>query len=244
MGRDARAEGRILIGTSGWQYDSWVEPFYGGSTPSLTAYAAKLPAVEVNGTFYGLPERDTVADWAARAGEGFVFSAKASRYLTHMKKLKDPDEPVDRFFDAVAPLGSALEVVLYQLPPRWRCNPDRLASFLDSLPDGYRHAFEFRDPSWYTDEIADILRSHGAAFCIYHLGDHRSPSTVTADFVYVRLHGAAGRYRGSYSNADLAAWAGAVTAWARSGRDVYLYFDNDHEAAAPHDATRLIDMVT
>ncbi|MFW5743928.1 MAG: DUF72 domain-containing protein [Spirochaetota bacterium] len=244
MGRDGEEEGRILIGTSGWQYDSWVEPFYGGSAASLDVYAAKLPTVEINGTFYGLPDRNVVADWAARAAEGFVFSAKASRYMTHMKKLKDPTEPVARFFDAIAPLGSSLEVVLFQLPPKWRCNPDRLATFLDALPDSYRYAFEFRDPTWYAEEITALLRAHGAAFCIYHLGDHRSPSTVTSDYVYVRLHGAAGRYRGSYSNDELAAWAGAVTSWARSGRDVYLYFDNDQEAAAPRDAMRLVAMVS
>lgn len=243
MGRGREEEGRTLIGTSGWEYDSWVDPFYNGSAASLEAYSARLPTVEVNGTFYGLPDPEAVADWAARAAGDFVFSAKASRYITHMKKLKDPREPVARFFDAVAPLGSALEVVLFQLPPKWRCNPDRLCAFLEVLPAGYRYAFEFRDPSWYTDEVSGLLRAHNAAFCVYHLGDHRSPSTVTADFVYVRLHGAAGRYRGSYSNEELASWAGAVTSWARSGRDVYLYFDNDQEAAAPRDATRLIDMV-
>jgi uncharacterized protein YecE (DUF72 family) len=245
MGGTGESNGRILIGTSGWQYDSWVEPFYRGASPTLSEYAKHFRTVEVNSTFYGLPEETTIRDWTSQVSEDeFVFSVKASRYMTHMKKLKDPSEPLDRLLDAISPLGPAAEVVLFQLPPHWRANPDRLAALLDLLPDTHRYAFEFRDASWYDDRIYDLLREYGAAFCIYHLADHRSPKIVTADFVYVRLHGAAGKYVGSYSNEELAGWTGAISAWARNGNDVYLYFDNDQEAAAPRDAERLAAMAS
>ncbi len=242
--RVKQRQGSIRVGTSGWEYDSWADPFYGGCRPRLEAYAERFSTVEVNGTFYGLPDPNVVADWASRVGDDFVFAAKASRYITHMKKLKDPAEPVSRLFDALEPFGQRLEVVLFQLPPGWGCNPERLRCFLAELPDSVRCTFEFRDPSWYNDEVYAILEESNVAFCIYHLGGHESPRTVTADFVYIRLHGAGGRYRGSYSNEELAAWTGAVTSWARSGRDVYLYFDNDQGAAAPHDASRLAAMVS
>ncbi|MFP4112920.1 MAG: DUF72 domain-containing protein [Spirochaetota bacterium] len=245
MAHDDRSAGRALIGTSGWQYDSWVGSFYGGRPATLKEYAAHFRTVEVNSTFYGLPDRESVDAWTAQVRDReFVFSVKASRYLTHMKKLKDAAEPLDRLFDSISPFGDSLEVVLFQLPPHWRSNPDRLAAVLDELPDRYRYAFEFRDPSWYNDRVYDLLRDHGAAFCIYHLAGHLSPKVVTADFVYVRLHGAGAGYEGSYASEDLAGWTGAITAWRRSGKDVYLYFDNDQEAAAPRDAARLAEMVS
>jgi uncharacterized protein YecE (DUF72 family) len=160
-----------------------------------------------------------------------------------MKKLKDPAEPLERILDAVEPLGPRLSVLLFQLPPHWRCNTERLRGLLDRLPNRYRAAFEFRDPSWYTEEVYSVLEDHGAGFCIYHLGDHRSPSIVTADFVYIRLHGSQGKYRGSYEASDLAGWAGAISSWTRAGKDVFVYFDNDQGAAAPRDAARLLEMV-
>lgn len=240
---DAQSRGRVLVGTSGWQYDSWRNRFYDGP-PALDEYARRFPTVEVNGTFYGLPEEQSVREWIDLSPPGFVFAAKASRYITHMKKLKDPTDPLASFFSAVAPFGNSLEVILFQLPPRWRCNVERLSGFLDALPDGYRYAFEFRDHSWHTETIASLLKAAGAAFCIYHFAGDESPRLVTSDFVYVRLHGAAGRYVGSYDDGTLAGWAGALTSWARTGRDVYLYFDNDQEAAAPRDAARLLEMIS
>ena len=233
-------EGRALVGTSGWQYDSWIGPFYSGQDHLLHSYAKTFSTVEINSTFYGLPERNTVEEWLGEVpSEDFVFSVKASRYLTHMKKLKDPGEPLERFFDAIEPMGDRAEVILFQLPPRWKRNAERLEAFLQALPANRRYTFEFRDASWFHHEIYELLREHNAAFCIYHLADRLSPKEVTADFVYVRLHGAQGKYHGSYTNEQLAGWTGAVSAWRRTGRDVYVYFDNDQEAAAPKDASRL-----
>lgn len=237
------AEGRVYVGTSGWQYDSWVDPFYEGEAPSLASYARRLSTVEINGTFYGLPDTETVREWAESVDAQFAFSVKASRYLTHMKKLKDPAEPLGRLLTALEPLSEKLHVLLVQLPPRWRCNPDRLRAFVRHLPEGLRCAFEFRDPSWYSREVYQILRDENLAFCIYHLQDHHAPREVTADYVYIRLHGAAGKYQGSYAGEQLAGWAGAISSWSRAGKDVYVYFDNDQEAAAPADALRLREMV-
>ena len=239
-----RSAGRVLIGTSGWQYDSWVGPFYEGRDRLLHRYAQRFPTVEVNSTFYGLPDGRTTRGWMADTSDReFTFAVKASRYITHMKKLKDPEDPLRRFFEAVEPLKDRAEVVLFQLPPSWKHNAERLRSFFGSLPQAKRYAFEFRDPSWLCDETYEILREHNAAFCIYHLDDFLSPKEITADYVYIRLHGARGKYRGSYSSQDLSGWAGAISAWSRSGRDVYVYFDNDQEAVAPGDAARLQQML-
>ena len=244
MASGTAAVGRVLIGTSGWEYDSWVGSFYEGRDGLLRRYAQRFTTVEVNSTFYGLPDERTIHEWIeAIADREFTFAVKASRYITHMKKLKDPEDPLRRFFDSVAPLGDRAEVVLFQLPPSWKHNAERLGSFLGSLPAAQRYAFEFRDPSWFRDEVYEMLRAHNAAFCIYHLGDVLSPKEVTADYVYIRLHGAQGKYHGSYSPQDLSGWAGAISAWSRSGKDVYVYFDNDQEAAAPGDATRLRQML-
>ena len=236
--------GSIYIGTSGWQYDSWREPFYDGETPRLEAYRKSFDSVEVNGTFYGLPEQKSVEAWKAAAGDGFTFAVKASRYITHMKKLKDPVEPLDRFFSVADAFGDFLGPILFQLPPKWRRNTERLGAFLDALPPGKRYVFEFRDPDWYHPEVYSLLESAGAAFCVYHFAGHSSPREVTADFVYIRLHGAEDAYRGSYSTEELSGWAGAISSWSRAGRDVYVYFDNDQEAAAPRDALRLKGMLS
>jgi len=244
MAGDGDRPRQALVGTSGWQYDSWAGPFYQGSRPTLEEYAQTFRTVEVNSTFYGLPDGDSLDAWRkATERREFTFSLKASRYLTHMKKLKDPAEPLHRFLDAIAPLESRVSTILFQLPPRWSANPGRLRAFLDELPTEYRYAFEFRDHSWYTEEVCDLLRGANAAFCVYHLDGHLSPKIVTADFVYIRLHGSEGKYRGSYSTQTLAGWAGAIASWRATGRDVFVYFDNDQEAAAPADARRLLEMV-
>jgi uncharacterized protein YecE (DUF72 family) len=235
--------GQVRVGTSGWQYDSWIDPFYRGNPPSLKQYQESFDSVEINGTFYGLPDGETVASWSGKVSSDFRFSVKASRYLTHMKKLKDPQEPLERFLTAVEPLGKKLGPILFQLPPKWRRNARRLEGFLSTLPPQHRYAFEFRDPDWYHPETYELLKEANAGFCIYHLAGHQSPKEVTADFVYLRLHGSQEAYRGSYSQQDLAAWAGAISSWNRSGKDVYVYFDNDQEAAAPGDAQRLREMI-
>jgi uncharacterized protein YecE (DUF72 family) len=242
----AMAHGRIRIGTAGWSYGHWLGTFYptGARSPDFLAlYADHFDSVEINRTFYKLPAPATMAAWRAQSPPDFIFAAKASRYLTHRKKLKDPEEPIARLLGCVEALEEKLGPVLVQLPPRWRADPDRLARFLAQLPEQHRYAFEFRDPSWHDDRIFTLLAQRGAAFCIFDLAGKRSPVEVTAGFVYVRLHGPGGPYQGSYDGRTLSGWARRIRRWSEAGKDVYCYFDNDEKAYAPHDALRLKAMV-
>ncbi len=235
-----------FIGTSGWNYPHWQEAFYPADLPSeewLNYYAKRFASVEVNNTFYQLPEDATIDAWCDAVPADFRFAVKASRYITHMKKLKDPDQSIERFFDKAERFGKRLGPILFQLPPNWHANPDRLAAFLDALPSGHRYVFEFRDSSWWVDEITDILRAHNAAFCIFDLEGQTSPTWETADFVYLRLHGSDGAYQGSYSDDALRSWADSTDTWLSADKAVYCYFDNDTEAQAPQDAARLQDLM-
>jgi uncharacterized protein YecE (DUF72 family) len=240
------SKGRIRIGTSGWNYNHWLGTFYPKGTRQrdlLAAYAERFDSVEINRTFYSLPDKDAVATWRGQAPAGFLFAVKASRYLTHRKKLKDPEEPIERLLGHVEPLKEKLGPVLFQLPPRWRVNPGRLERLLEELPGNHRYAFEFRDPSWHDDRILQLLSSRNAAFCIFDLAGTRSPVELTAGFVYIRLHGPGGPYQGSYHSRTLSAWARRMVEWRDAGKDVYCYFDNDEKAYAPRDAARLKAMI-
>jgi uncharacterized protein YecE (DUF72 family) len=236
----------LRIGTSGWSYDHWVGGFYPERTAAaarLGVYAETFDSVEINNTFYSLPDETTVAEWRRQVPDGFRFAVKASRYLTHMKKLKEPQEPLQRLLDRVAPLGDKLGPLLFQLPPNWRVDHRRLEAFLDLLPKGRRYAFELRDPSWHDAAVRRLLEGKGAAFCIFDIGGERSPVLVTTDFVYLRLHGPGAAYRGSYDGRTLFGWARRCQGWLADGLDVYCYFDNDEKAFAPKDARRLKGML-
>ncbi|BBL81023.1 hypothetical protein RxyAA322_28770 [Rubrobacter xylanophilus] len=238
--------GRVHIGTSGWHYDHWRGSFYPPGLPAsrfLEHYAAHFATAEINNSFYRLPEEETLARWRDRTPDGFVFAAKASRYLTHMKKLREPEEPLQRLFGRLETLGEKLGPVLFQLPPRWRANQKRLEGLLRALPPGRRCAFEFRDASWFNQKIYRLLREHGAALCVYDLAGQTSPPVLTAGFAYVRLHGPEGPYRGCYGERRLAGWAGLLRGWAGEGVEVYCYFDNDEAGYAPRDAGRLKKMM-
>lgn len=241
-------EASIFMGTSGWHYKHWVGPFYPENTRPkdfLRYYSVFFNTAEINNSFYQLPEESTFEQWRDTVAEDFVFSVKASRYITHMKKLKDPEESTVRFLDRVKVLGDRLGPILFQLPPNWRVNLERLSAFLDVLPDEkYRYVFEFRDRSWFDESVYDLLGSRKAALCIYDLDRWISPKRITADFVYVRLHGPEGNYMGQYSKQALAGWAGAFSTWARQGRDIYCYFDNDHNGYAARDALSLKKMLS
>jgi uncharacterized protein YecE (DUF72 family) len=232
----------IFIGTSGWHYESWVGPFYPAALPAermLAFYAREFGTVEINNSFYGLPTDETLHQWAEATPAGFVFAFKASRYLTHWRKLTDPQDPLDRVLRSAALLGPKLGPVLFQLPPRWRVNVERLRSFLALLPKDRRFVFEFRDKSWFAQPVYEALRDSGAALCVYEFGAFRSPREVTADFVYIRLHGPAGPYSGLYDAATLRFWAGLIDAQEAAGRDSYCYFDNDERGFAIQNATQL-----
>ena len=242
------AKGRnIHIGTSGWQYEHWRGPFYPEKLPRdafLGYYADRFQTVEINNSFYRLPKKETVAQWRDSVPEGFIFSFKASRYITHMKKLKDPAKTLSRMLDVVPSLDRKLGPILFQLPPKWKFDPERFYDFLEALPAGLRYAFELRDPSWLNPSAYEALTQIGAAFCIYELAGRLSPKEVTADFVYIRLHGPADvAYKGQYSTRTLSGWAGAISAWVEEGRDVFCYFDNDEAGYAAQDALRLEKMV-
>jgi len=235
----------IHIGTSGWHYDHWQGPFYPAELPSgawLAYYAEHLATVEVNNSFYQLPEAETLRNWRATAPEGFMFAAKASRYMTHMKKLKDPQDPLATFLGRMDELGDRLGPILFQLPPNWKLNRERLHAFLKTLPNAYRFAFEFRDPSWFDERVYDMLAQHNAAFCIYELNGRLAPKKITADWTYVRLHGPGDAYQGNYDMQTLAGWMGAFSSWMHQGKEVYCYFDNDQAGYAVQNALALQEM--
>jgi uncharacterized protein YecE (DUF72 family) len=246
LGEAQEMSAGIYIGTSGWHYDHWKGPFYPPDLADgalLEHYAGIFDTAEINNSFYRLPEKGTLARWKDAVPEDFVFSVKASRYLTHMKKLKDPREPLARLLDRTSTLGDKLGPVLFQLPPRWRANPERLAGLLEILPEGRRYAFEFRDPDWFDAKIYGLLREHGSSFCVYDLAGETSPREITADYVYVRLHGPGGPYQGRYGAERLVGWAEAISAWRKQGLDVYCYFDNDQAGYAAEDALGLRRML-
>lgn len=242
-----KAGKNIHIGTSGWHYNHWRGPFYPEETSSedlLSYYTRVFHTVEINNSFYQLPAEKTFTDWRDRVPDGFIFSVKASRYITHMKKLKDPQEPVTNFMNRVQVLEDKLGPILFQLPPHWKVNPKRLEEFLKVLPTGFRYAFEFRDPSWFDRRVVDALARQEAAFCIYHLDQRISPKEITTNFVYVRLHGPDGAYQGQYDVSELSGWAGAFSTWGRSSKEIYCYFDNDERGYAAQDALRLKEMLS
>ncbi len=234
---------RVLIGCSGWNYDDWRGRFYPQAEPRrrwLELYADRFDTVEVNATFYRLPSRDAVAAWARQTPEQFTFAIKASRYLTHIKRLRGVREGISLFYERLEPLIEVSKVgpILWQLPENFHRDDARLAEWLEALPDGL-HTIEFRHPSWFVKPVLDQLRARRVALTI---GDHpKRPfqsSAATASWRYVRFHwGRRGR-RGNYSATELEHWARRIAGWRRS-HDVYAYFNNDWEAFAPANATTL-----
>ncbi|MBO9542554.1 DUF72 domain-containing protein [bacterium] len=233
--------GRCRIGTSGWAYPHWRGPFYPRELAPgawLDYYARHFDTVEINRSFYRLPTPEAAAAWAAAVPEDFCFAVKASRYLTHLKKLKDPAPALSRLFAAIAPLGDKLGPVLYQLPPRWRFDAERLAGFLGALPQGLA-AVEFRDPSWYRPEAYRLLADHGVALCASSFPGLPMVWEATGGIGYVRLHGTAVPYGDRYTPNALGVIAQRVRNLLRRGLDVYVYFDNDAEAFAVENAREL-----
>jgi uncharacterized protein YecE (DUF72 family) len=237
---------RIHIGTSGWHYKHWRGSFYGPDVRAADMfrfYVHQFDTVEINNSFYRLPTTKALRDWKDAAPNKFCFAVKASRFLTHMKKLKDPKPGLRRFFARVETLGRNLGPILFQLPPRWQCNFTRLSCFLAALPGKHRAAFEFRDPTWHHQTIYDLLRRHNAAFCVYELAGFQSPVEFTADFAYIRLHGPDGAYQGRYTEKRLDGWAKQIREWQRRLNDVYVYFDNDQNGYAALNALELKKML-
>lgn len=234
--------GRVWIGTSGWHYKHWVGNFYPDRCPAskmLAHYIQHFDTVELNNSFYHLPKPPALRCWRDSTPDNFCFAAKGSRFLTHMKKLKDAQEGLRRFLDCIEILEHKLGPILFQLPPNWECDAERFETFLALLPDYHRYAFEFRNPTWENARIYEMLRRHNAAYCAFHLAGYQSPVEITADFTYVRLHGPGGKYQGSYDDAALKRWADRIRTWQTELKSIYIYFDNDQAGYAAHDALRL-----
>jgi len=238
----------IRIGCSGWNYAHWKDEFYGGLPASkwLELYARHFDTVEVNNTFYRLPSRNAVASWERTVPFGFVFTIKASRYLTHVKRLQDLGPGLARFMERIEPLlhSPKLGPILWQLPPTFKRDDERLADALAVLPREQRHGFEFRHPSWFDDDVYALLRAHDAALVI---GDRPEVKefqahVLTATWTLVRFHyGSRGR-RGNYSETELQEWARRLEDWSREA-DVFAYFNNDWEAFAVRNALRMKELL-
>ena len=240
MGRK-RDRGRVRIGTSGFSYPHWREVFYPAAVPErrwLEHYAEHFDTVELNSTFYHLPKAETFDSWRERTPGGFLFVLKLSRFITHRKNLVDCGEPLRLFLDRAERLGERLGPILVQLPPGLKADAARLDRFLELCPRRRRWAVEFRNRSWLSDEIMEVLRTHGAALCIHDLiEEHRRD--VTADFVYLRFHGSGQKYGGSYPPRALAASAREIRGWIEGGFDVFAYFNNDRQGYAVGNAQEL-----
>jgi uncharacterized protein YecE (DUF72 family) len=240
------AQHEIRVGCCGWQYRHWRGRFYPRELPTdawLEHYATTFDTVELNNSFYRLPEADAFAAWARRVPPDFCFAVKASRYLTHLKRLREPREPLDRLWSRAARLGPHLGPMLYQLPPRWDRNLDRLRDFVAALPRDRRQAIEFRDPSWYHADVYEVLVEGGVSLCLHDMPGSATKPEPVGSFIYVRFHGASGKYRGGYSDDELRTWAGRLREWADDGRSCFAYFNNDVGGHAPRDAVRLRELI-
>jgi uncharacterized protein YecE (DUF72 family) len=239
--------GRAYIGTSGWNYKSWRDGFY-GDTPRkqwLRFCAERFSGIEVNGTFYRLQEKSTFKKWRDETPDEFPFAIKGHRYVTHNKKLLNVEESVIRCRENAAPLGKQLAAVVWQLPAMLKKDFDRLEEFVTTLDrwKSTRHAIEFRHKSWFDDEVGECLRHHQVAACMSDAPDWPMWETVTTDIVYIRLHGHTRKYASSYSKPALKKWATRVRGWLNQNRDVHVYFDNDAEGAAPRNALTLLEIL-
>jgi uncharacterized protein YecE (DUF72 family) len=235
--------GKIRIGTSGWHYKHWLGVFYpAGTRPAemFQLYASYFDTVEINNSFYRLPTAKTFDNWRESSPPNFCYAVKASRFITHMKKLKDPESSSAKFFHVADRLERKLGPILFQLPPRWKLNLERLQQFLRILPGEHQYAVEIRDETWLVPEVYELLRKYNAAFCIHDFADMKVPREITADFTYVRFHGpTSAKYWGSYSDRELRGWADWIKEHRRKLVSIYAYFNNDPEGAAVRNALTL-----
>jgi uncharacterized protein YecE (DUF72 family) len=222
-------------------------PFFPDGLPivrQLQYYASQFPTTELNGVFYRTPTRDAVQSWHDQTGRDFVFAWKASKFITHWKRLSEAStNSLELMEDRLALIGNKVGPILFQLPPRFEADTDRLAGFLRMLSQRRRYSFEFRHPSWYSPVVLRLLRDANVSLCLSDHHDAPAPWKRTADFVYIRGHGPGGRYKGRYSTRTLSEWTRRIKSWNRQGCDVFVYFDNDQKSAAPGDAFRLRQMV-
>jgi uncharacterized protein YecE (DUF72 family) len=240
------AQGTWHVGTSGWSYIHWGGVFYPPGLPASRRfgyYAGQFGTVELNNTFYHLSSPDIFARWAAQAPPGFVYALKANQYITHTKRLREPDEPVQRFLERARLLGDHLGPILYQLPPRFPPDLARLEHFLSILPADLTHAVEFRDLRWLKPVVLDLLSSYNVGLCIADMPGKDSPLWATSDVVYVRFHGSEKLNVASYSSDELALWAARLAYFVAEGKRVFAYFNNDLGAYAVKNALELNQLI-
>jgi uncharacterized protein YecE (DUF72 family) len=233
--------GQIKVGCSGWVYHHWREVFYPKGLPQRSwfeFYAQQFDTVEVNNSFYRLPKPETFESWRTRSPEKFRFAVKGSRYITHIKRLKDPVESLSRFFESTDKLESRAGPILWQLAPNFQRDDDRLGAFLQALPRTHLHTFEFRHKSWLSAEVYALLGQHRAALCIPDRPDLPQDIRTTTDWSYVRLHGS-DHDEGNYSPTELDTWASRIREFSAAGCDVWTYFDNDQHGFAVENARAL-----
>lgn len=235
------------IGTSGWHYDHWRGTFYPedlSKSKWLQFYSEHFNTVELNNSFYRLPTETAFTNWRDSSPMEFAFAVKVNRFITHIKRLKDTDEPVQTFLSRADLLRDKLGPLLYQLPPNMKRNDEVLENFLVTLPGGYCHIVEFRHESWLDDAVFKILRGHNTGLCVFDMPDFSCPMVATADFVYIRFHGSSALYSSCYSDEELSDWVNRI---ARLGPDittVYIYFNNDAEGNAIKNARTMRTMLT
>lgn len=238
--------GRFFAGTSGWSYNHWRGLFYPADLPQrewFTHYSRHFPTVEINYTFYRLPAAKTFGRWRDQSPPGFAYALKAPRAITHLKKLRDSAELLDRFLERARLLGDKLGPILYQLPPNWKCDATRLCDFLHLLPEDLVQVFEFRDQSWYCDRVFGLLREKNVGFCYSSLPGLACPLPATGPVVYARMHGVGVRYGGCYTGPQLRDLAGRLQNFVNLGHDVFVYFNNDALAYAVENAYDLRHLV-
>jgi uncharacterized protein YecE (DUF72 family) len=236
----------IRIGTSGWHYSHWSGPFYPVDLPKnkwLEFYSRHFDTVEINNTFYHQPKPQTFENWRKQAPKDFLFTVKANRFITHIKKLKDVQEPLERFFAGVELLKKNLAPILYQLPPSLHKDLVRLESFIKCLPKKSFSVFEFRHNSWFSEDTYELLDKFNVGFCTHDLVGVPTPRVITGDIAYVRFHGPTGRYQGDYTKAMLKDWVNWIKDHIKEVHSVYAYFNNDVSGHAINNAKTLKELL-
>lgn len=239
-------EPELRIGTSGWHYAGWWGPFYPKDVrkkDAMAYYVTQFNATELNAPFYRTPTEEAVTNWRESTPVDFRYAWKASRFITHWRRLNVDENSMNLLTSRLDLLGEKLGPVLFQLHPQMKADRERLAAFIKRLPKKYACSFEFRHPSWYEKPTFDLLRDHDMALCISDHADAPAPRETTAGWVYVRNHGPSGRYHGSYSDDALKDWARSIRGWRKAGCGVWCFFDNDVKSAAPADAKRLLGLL-
>lgn len=238
---------RLYIGTSGWVYNHWRGKFYPqglAQTKWLEFYNQHFSTVELNNSFYHLPSEKAFATWREKSSAGFVYAVKVSRLITHLKKLRNVEGALENFLSRAQLLREKLGPLLYQLPPHMHRNDAVLENFLQLLPSGLHHVFEFRHQSWLDEDVFHLLRRYNVGFCIYDMPGLTTPVVATADFAYVRFHGSAELYGGCYTNSELEEWARRIARLGKGLKATYIYFNNDAEAFAVSNAKTLAKQLT